>query len=243
MRPTTRHLLLNSGARLPGLALWLDASDASTTYQDSTLTTLASSDGDVVGGWKDKSGAGNHMTQGTTASKPVKKVNRINGLPVLQGDGVDDQLVTGTVNHNIGTGNFHWLFVIRRNASGSSWMGLATNKDFEPALYLRNNVADVLSVWWGSLRTFNTALAVDTPYLVELWRDGTTLKASINGVQEASTFTVSLSMPNNVWRSFTSRAVGENGPIDIGEEIRLNGYSPGTQAALRTYLRQKWALY
>jgi len=56
-----------------GLQLWLDASDE---------TTITESSGSVSQ-WDDKSGNGNHVTQGTAASQPSTGVNTKNGRNVL----------------------------------------------------------------------------------------------------------------------------------------------------------------
>lgn len=67
-------------------SLWLKA-DA--------ITGLA--DGDPVATWPDSSGNGNHATQGTAGSRPLYKVNVVNGLPAVLFDGSDDYLATSTL--------------------------------------------------------------------------------------------------------------------------------------------------
>lgn len=58
---------------ISGLALWLDARDAS---------TLALS-GSSVTQWNDKSGKGNHVVQGTGANQPDYLTSGINALPAV----------------------------------------------------------------------------------------------------------------------------------------------------------------
>lgn len=60
-------------ASLSGLTLWLDASDAA------TITQVAGS----VSQWNDKSGNGNHVTQGTGANQPITGTNQQNTRNVL----------------------------------------------------------------------------------------------------------------------------------------------------------------
>ncbi len=74
------HLLTLLGNRfspkeLTGLAIWLDAQDAS---------TLALS-GSNVTQWSDRSGRANHATQGTAVHQPKYVSSAINGRPALQG--------------------------------------------------------------------------------------------------------------------------------------------------------------
>lgn len=75
-----------------GLALWFDASDATTLFQDAAMTTPAQADDDRVGGWKDKSGNSRHFTQATADKRGTLKTGVLNGLPVVRFDGVDDYL-------------------------------------------------------------------------------------------------------------------------------------------------------
>lgn len=81
---------------LPGLALWLDASDPTTLYQDSALTTLAAADADPVGGWKDKSGNARHALQATSSQRPALKLAQYGVYSAIQFDGVDDILSVTT---------------------------------------------------------------------------------------------------------------------------------------------------
>lgn len=69
-----------SPASIPGLALWLDASQ---------LTGL--SDGDPVQTWPDLSGHSNDATQATLSMRPTYSAQSFRGVLF---DGVDDQLAT-----------------------------------------------------------------------------------------------------------------------------------------------------
>lgn len=77
---------------ISGLALWLDANDSATRFQDSAGTTPSVSDSDPVGRWTDKSGAGKHVTQTTGSRRGTLKLSIVNGKPVVRFDGVDDDL-------------------------------------------------------------------------------------------------------------------------------------------------------
>jgi len=74
-----------------GLQLWLDASDASTITESSGS----------VSQWDDKSGNGNHVTQGTAANQPTTGTQTINSLNALDFDGGDWLLSSG----NLGVSN------------------------------------------------------------------------------------------------------------------------------------------
>jgi hypothetical protein len=70
------------------MLLWLDASDASTLFQDAGLT-IAAANGDPVGGWADKSGNGYNAVQSNTAAQPVRNDTGMNGQPTLSFSGAD----------------------------------------------------------------------------------------------------------------------------------------------------------
>jgi hypothetical protein len=77
---------------IPGLVLYLDASDATTI------------DASSVSEWKDKSGNNNHATQGTGGSQPSSGVSTLNNMNVIDFDGTADYLNANGVSAYI-TGN------------------------------------------------------------------------------------------------------------------------------------------
>lgn len=76
---------------------WYDPSDWSTLFQDSAGTLPVTAVGQPVGKMLDKSGRGNHATQPTAINRPVLQQDG-NGKYYLAFDGVDDALVTGSIN-------------------------------------------------------------------------------------------------------------------------------------------------
>lgn len=70
-------------------ALWLDGSDASTLYDATTGGSLVAADG-AIARWEDKSGNARHATQGTLASRPLRKTAIANGRDVVRFDGSND---------------------------------------------------------------------------------------------------------------------------------------------------------
>src|SRR5678809_996486 len=64
--------------------LILDLASHVGTFQDAARTTPAILTNDVVGGWADQSGVGNHPSQATAANKPTLQLNQINGYPSVR---------------------------------------------------------------------------------------------------------------------------------------------------------------
>lgn len=75
---------------------WYDPSDMSTLFQDAAGTIPVTAAGQPVGRVLDKSGRGNHASQATATSRPILQF--ANGLWSLLFDGVDDRLVTGSID-------------------------------------------------------------------------------------------------------------------------------------------------
>lgn len=75
---------------------WYDPSDLTTLYQDSAGTTPVTAHGQPVGLMLDKSGNGRHASQPTAASRPLYQ--SVGGLQYLLFDGIDDFLVTGSID-------------------------------------------------------------------------------------------------------------------------------------------------
>jgi hypothetical protein len=73
---------IGSPAALPGLALWLDASQ------------LVGADGSAIGTWPDLSGHGYNAVQATGANKPTLKLAIQNGLSVARFTGAPQSFLT-----------------------------------------------------------------------------------------------------------------------------------------------------
>lgn len=91
--PWSPRRLFATGAE----GVWFDPSDFSTLYQDAAGTTPVTAVGQPVGKILDKSGRGNHASQSTTTSRPLLQKDA-SGYYYLSLDGVDDFLVTGSID-------------------------------------------------------------------------------------------------------------------------------------------------
>jgi len=70
-------------SQLTSLAAWWDASDDTTVFDATTGGSLPA-DGASVARIEDKSGSGFHLTQGTSANRPVRQTAEQNSLDVLE---------------------------------------------------------------------------------------------------------------------------------------------------------------
>lgn len=99
---------------LPNCALWLDADDPATLFDAVSGGSPVAADGQVAR-WEDKSGNNFHLTQGTAASRPIRKIGVRNGRDVLDFDGSNDALERGTTNilRNVAGGTMFMVSYLR----------------------------------------------------------------------------------------------------------------------------------
>jgi len=102
--------------------LWLDFSDTSTLFTDSSGTIPVTADGDVIGRASDLSGNGNHATQGTTLNKPVWRSDG-DGDRVYFDRSNDSLAVTslaaGTYTVGAATWSASQIYTHKQNSTGS----------------------------------------------------------------------------------------------------------------------------
>ncbi len=72
-----------------GLLLWLDATDPTTLFQDSSFSTPADP-GDPIGGWMDKSGNDFYAFQDDEFLQPIWDATAMNGQPALRFSGSEN---------------------------------------------------------------------------------------------------------------------------------------------------------
>lgn len=110
---TQRRVLTNLSRRpnaVQSLALWLDASDATTVTLDGSNN---------VSQWDDKSGNGRNVTQGVTGQRPNYATSSWCGLNAVIFDGSDDHLVSAAFP----LGTFTAISVVSRNWSSNAYAG------------------------------------------------------------------------------------------------------------------------
>ena len=90
LRPTASGAAFTP-ATLSGLVGWYDSADLSSMSANSDGSGAVAV-GDQVGYWADKSGSGNHVTQGTGANRPTITASAVNGKAALVFDGSNDNL-------------------------------------------------------------------------------------------------------------------------------------------------------
>lgn len=82
---------------IQGCQLALDASIPSSLYDATSGGSLVSSNGSVAR-VEDQSGNGYHVTQGSSSSRPLRRVSTQGGLDAIEFDGSDDRLINASIS-------------------------------------------------------------------------------------------------------------------------------------------------
>ena len=249
---------------LPNLHAWLDASDTSTTWQDTAATTAATADNDPVALITDKSGNGNNYSQSNSDRRPLLRsdANGQNSLSVLSFDGSDDILAHNVSSNDFADIGYAYVFaaVIDTNrAAGDNWhaaVWCARDSGGSTRFYLstRTNGSNTFA---GALRKTTEGLTVISStsdsnfnilsYITEQADGDHYLRA--NGSQIASgSFTAgNFANVTSVERSSGGVAIagatvsGLRFAGKIGEVLIGAGQLTTAQRdACETYLRNKW---
>jgi hypothetical protein len=162
-----------------GLVLLLDAGNP-VSYPGSGTT------------WTDLSGNGN---TGTLTNGPTYTSANDGSITF---DGVDDYILTSTINHNIGTGNFTysaWVYPTGlKNGTLCAFMG---NGNYAPSFgFDLNGYPSQLGFFWSGWNGFGTTLSLNQWYCVTMTRVGTLITGYLNANACPVTYNVGFSMDN-----------------------------------------------
>lgn len=225
-----------TAAELPtdSLLFWYDASDAATL-------TLA---GSLVTEWEDKSGNGHHLSQGNVSLQPTLVSADQNGLDVISCD-ANDSMMTATITHGIGTGDFTLIFALKKPADASGpWQGLLEIGTNNPSINLSTaGQVNKITYYNTSENVFATALTESTAYVITLKRASGQLSCWVNGVADASNpIAEAASIGDAVMKLFNTTS----GDWLEGKAFEIVMYtaaiSAGDQTSAETYLMNKWGI-
>jgi hypothetical protein len=232
---------IRTAAPVSGMAVWYDASDAS---------TFSYSSSNIISQWADKSGNSRNATQGTTSAQPTRESNVINGLPVVRFDGSNDFLSFTNIFN--GDTSFTMFWVLRpRNVSSGTYQPSFSSQlspDFDDgALHYINPSSQGAaypfnSRGWATYDGVNTYVA-NTSYLMEFIADGSVYKVFRNGSQESTNKAIG-SAPNYAITNMAAQNnPGRASQFDFGEIlIYTTALSGADVTANRAYLNAKWGL-
>lgn len=124
---------------------------------------------------------------------------RPGGFGALDCDGVNDSIITPTINHNIGTGDWFFTAWIYSTEARLDYRQVAQNGVFSPGIYLNLSAADKWGIYSGSELASSEVWPRDAWHQMGVGRSGTTVYFFRNAVQDATTRTMAASVSNAVW--------------------------------------------
>jgi len=228
-------------------SLYLDASNSSSLFQDTSGTTPASANNAPVGRWNDLSGNGNNVTQGTANAKPLLKTSIQNGNNVVRFDGVNDLLDGGNILPL--TGNYSiYAVLITSDVSGA----IVSHVDVISPFTGWNASIGLLPANSGKLQSFSSGSAAyveatgaaindGSAHLIEITRSSAVLSFTIDGAARGN-----FAQANNGASSITLTVGSDSSGLfylaaDIGTLLIFNrALTVAEQALLRSSLKTKW---
>lgn len=247
--PLNRKVLLNGPSidprSIPGLTLWVDAMD---------LGTLTFSTSPDVSQWSDKSGLGNHMTNGTANQQPLYLPTGLNGKPTIQfADDATTKNLSCADNATMDFTEFAAFAVIQREADAGApenvfnkWKPTGNLREFRLFVNATDGFTCQVTQDGLNVRSASPAgvLAQSTAYIVDAsTTSATAFRAAVNhGVDGTQTMT-------NIFAGAAPLVIGAHG--DFGE--RFTGYisevlwytkalSTSQRFAILSYLSSKWGI-
>lgn len=143
---------------IEGLQIWVDASDE---------TTITDSSGSVSQ-WDDKSGNGNHVTQGTPENQPSTGTRTINNLNTIEFNPGTELLS----NTSFTLSEPFTIFSVSESDNVTATNYVWADSNGSNVLY-NNGGISAFSVFFGSVVTFATANSNGVPYIVTVVGDST----------------------------------------------------------------------
>ena len=233
---------------IAGCQLWLDATKGlfDATSSGGAVTT----DSAEVARWEDQSGNAYHVTQGTSANRPILKTSLKNGKNILRFNGTD--FLLGSSNFPIsGSSNRSVFTVFNRDDANQryivSWGGSGTGgfAGFSSEYYLRfagttkgytnQGTNGSYTIWSviGNGSTLNNYNAYFDAGGVA------TSNVGLSGGTTLNTTSSNLAVGTNAFSTSASIADGDLAEIIIYD----TALSDSNREKVRDYLNAKWAVY
>ena len=229
-----------------GLSLWFDPSDITSLYQNSSLTTPISADGQTVSGMADKSGNGYYAT---STAGPTYKASIVNGRSILRFNGSQWINNVSYPFPNTAYSVFAIGYLTTYYSGGSGWQRLL--QAYADGIFFLGTYTSIVATFTGT-GGWQGGTAANSPsynwlgswYLVEMQLTGSTLYPYVTGNAQTT-------KGSSTTGSFTNLNIGgANGAYsgqpwygDIGEILVYNSYlADSDRQKVEGYLAWKWGI-
>ena len=228
---------------ITGISLWFDPSDSSTLYQNSSLTTPISADGQTVSGMADKSGNGYYAT---STAGPTYKTNIVNGKSILRFNG--SQWINN-VSYSFPNTAYSIFAIGYLTTNNGTYQRLL--QAYPDGVLFLGTLNGVIATFTG-VGNWQGGVAANSPsytqtgtwYCTEMLLTGSTLYPYVTGNAQTT-------KGSSTTSSFTNLNIGgANGAYsgqpwtgDIGEILVYNSYlADADRQKIEGYLAWKWGI-
>jgi hypothetical protein len=227
------------GPPTTNMILWLDSTDLTTLYQDSSLATPVTTVGQSVGGWKDKSGNNRSYLQPTSGSRGVYAAG-----PCVTFNSASLYLYSTNMP---ASNNNNDIFIVTKPltlAQNSTWRTLfrGQNADHQVIIESGSTRLGTYHNNTGGFKQFGSlTLDGSTRVILEVQISSTnTYTASLNG--GSFTAATSAGTADNLY-ALGNYQGGSQQWGEINELLIYNGaVNTATRETILSYLRQKWGV-
>jgi hypothetical protein len=217
---------------VPGVVSWFDAADTATITES----------GGSVSSVRNKANSQTPFTQGTALNQPVTGTRTINGLNVLDFDGVNSTLSFPSVFSDFTNGQASCFVVAKADTAGTTKTIVGSNSTAR--FYCQQGTADQYIIRYGGTNV-TVGGVVSTNGIVYFTYDGATdgYSAKVNSSASIATGTTSITgVPGGLTLGNRS-GVGEYFDGVIGEYIAYNRLLSGIEIiSIVIYLSNKWGI-
>jgi len=245
-----RDILMMSAAPGGGVP-WTPLAVSPYAWWDASRSDLITRDGsNLVSSWKDIIAAYD-LTQGTGSARPTYSATGFNGFPVVTGDGLDDELTSGTFPAGIPTGATacEWWWLVDQQVlvgdtavkfiGGVGGGTLATSRALRRTVNVGVNRANLIDSSTSQLA--NTNVDFSGRHVVRSIATGTDIDLEVNGTPAVLTARVSAVGTERV-RFFAAPTISTASSFFAGgivAAICTPILSAGNAALMYAYLNQR----
>lgn len=233
-------VLGNSNPVLSNLVLWL-RSDLGAL--DSTSSPIAT-DGTAVATWTNQANSGQNAGQSTSSARPVWRspINGINGVPVIQFDGISNILTGSDAGFPSGAASrtAYWVSRYRSlNANWGGWSYGATGSSNAVFGQVKTNTNYAAVQGWATDYPSSYLIAANTVYVHSAVLSGTSLTQFVNGTSVYSgTSSLNTTLAN--FRIGAEQNASAFQPVDVMEILLYStAHNSTDRAAIENYLKTK----
>lgn len=223
---------------LPGGSVWFDAEYPNTLFKDTSKTTPAKHQGDVIQGWVRRAGPADSLNSVSTAQLSAGSMNGKNGVWFF-----GDQHLTSAASSPAATFYAAVVFKLSPGSTGNvrDIFGTAATNGLALRVHTDNTLR-LINVGINVMANDDKVLAEDTVYLVECTYNNSTknFKLWVNGVLEHDVVTPAFTIIRDTLTIGGARS-GFRGPIS--DFILLESIPDSTlQTSIRSFLMAKWEI-